>query len=265
MGKILLTPEECKSRILDIMVEIDRICNENDISYYMAYGTLLGAVRHKGFIPWDDDIDILMMRDDYKKLIEILKSEHTPSWLGVIDGNTPGYYYTFAKAVDNRTVAKHDDTHIETGLWVDIFPWDAIPENECKRQRYLKSCHNQRNLILAMSSNFDRMTFSLKTVGKFALSIIASTIGRKRIYKYSDTFNQKFKDTKYISCLTTPYTGKESFLKEDMIQTTRLEFEGKMFSAPKNWKQFLTQIYGEYMKLPPVEKRRTHNITAWLK
>lgn len=265
MTKKLLSPEECKSHILDIMVEIDRICNENEISYYMAYGTLLGAVRHKGFIPWDDDIDIIMMREDYNKLIKILKSNNNPSWLGVIDGDTPGYYYTFAKAVDNRTIAKHDDTHVEAGLWVDIFPWDAIPDDEIKRQRYLKSCHRQRNLILAMSSNFDQMVFSKKTVGKFILSLFATIVGRNRIYRYSNAFNQRYTGTKYISCLTTPYTGRESFLKEDMVQSVKIEFEGQMFNAPQNWHLFLSQIYGDYMKLPPTEKRRTHNITAWEK
>ncbi|WP_278372289.1 LicD family protein [Segatella bryantii] len=265
MYKKKLTPKECKKHILDIMVELDRICKDHNLNYYIAYGTLLGAVRHKGFIPWDDDIDILMMRNDYEKLIRILKCNNTPDWLDVIDGDTAGYYYTFAKAVDNRTIAEHDDTHVSSGLWVDIFPWDYVPNEDKESKKYLKLCHIHRNIILAMSSNFNKMPFSLKKIAKIFLSCFASIIGKKRLYRYSNAHNQKYQNTNYVACLTTPYTTKERFFIDDVNEVTKLEFEGYLFSAPQNWEIILSRLYGNYLQLPPIEKRRTHNITAWLK
>lgn len=264
MDKSYLSQNECKQRILAVLVELDKICKQNSLNYYLAYGTLLGAVRHKGFIPWDDDIDILLMRKDYNKLISILKNTNN-GWLGVLDGSTKGYYYTFAKAYDKRTIAIHDDTLVECGLWVDIFPWDGVPTNKREYKNYVRNCYYMRNWILAMSSNFILMKFSKKYFVKLFFDILARIVGKKRIFEYSNSYNQKYGESDYISCLTTPYTRKELFRKDEMIPTTELVFEGMKFPVPKNWKKVLELIYGDYMKLPPINQRRTHNIIAFLK
>ena len=107
-----------------ILDEIQRICKENNLKYSLAYGTLLGAVRHKGYIPWDDDIDICLLREDYEKLIAVLKDKNAPGhkeWLTLVDDTCDGYFYPFAKAYDNRTAVKMERHKGEMGIWVDIF------------------------------------------------------------------------------------------------------------------------------------------------
>ena len=117
-----LTKEECRNIELNILSAIAKICDDNNLKYFMCGGTMLGAIRHKGFIPWDDDIDIMLLRNDYERLVTILKKQKEYPWLQLLDSTVDGYYYTFAKAIDNTTCAKMEDNVTDHGLWVDIFP-----------------------------------------------------------------------------------------------------------------------------------------------
>ena len=119
--KNIISREESKSIMLKMMDAVDDLCMENNIKYFLHAGTLLGAVRHKGFIPWDDDIDIALLGDEYEKFLDMMRNQTKYPWLRLIDHHVQGYYYPFAKVEDKRTIAKQDDNVSEYGIWIDIF------------------------------------------------------------------------------------------------------------------------------------------------
>lgn len=266
MEPVLLSREECKQIQVNILVEVARICKENGLKYCLAYGTLLGAVRHKGFIPWDDDIDIFLMREDYEKLAEIMKEKKDCEWLDYVDGsNSLNYYYPFAKAVDNRTLAKQVDNHTEHGIWVDIFPLDTVPLDEKRCASFLRRNQFLRNWILAMTTDFSKPAHVNKFFAKFILNLLAILVGKERLYHYTIKYNKKYvgKNTGFVACLSTPYVKKERMEKNKLSETVDLPFENVFFSAPKEWDWYLKKLYGDYMQLPPEDKRKTHQMIAW--
>lgn len=269
MGKVLIQREECRNIQLQILTAIDRLCEEHGLTYYLAGGTLLGAIRHKGFIPWDDDIDILLFREDYDRLIYILKEQRTYEWLTVIDDNTDNYFYPFAKAVNNRTIAKMEDNKTKHGIWVDIMALETVPQNACTRRFYLHCCFMLRAIILSMTTDFKGLSlWNKKVMLKRFLDIMASCIGRRRIYQRCKKFLTKYNGTysEYVCCTFSAYVEREYMLRKEFKPVIKLSFEGKYFNAPKAWDMYLRKLYSAaYMKLPPVEKRKTHSITAWWK
>lgn len=179
--KDIISREESKSIMLSIMDAIDEICKENGITYFITAGTLLGAVRHKGFIPWDDDIDIVLFRDDYDKLLSILKSQNKFSWLGIVGPDKKKYYYPFAKAVDNRTIAKQEDNTSEYGIWVDIFPLNAFPDSLKEQKIFMRNCQNLRAMILSMTTDFAHVQFNKKFLIKSVLKFLSLIVGKQTI------------------------------------------------------------------------------------
>lgn len=247
---------------MNLLRAIDKICKENGFWYSLGYGSLLGAIRHKGFIPWDDDIDVIMFRDDYEKFISYVKAQKKCPWLSIIDGDTSVYYYPFAKIVNNETIAKQNDTVVEHGLWIDIFPLDKTPVDEKCSHKFLKKNKFLRDWILASVTDFRHVGLSKKSVAKFILSIASHLWGVRNLYKFTVEYNKKFEgyDSNYVACLSTPYVTNERFCIDDIIEVVDLEFEHEKFKGIKNWDLYLKQLYGDYMTLPPIEKRRTHEL-----
>lgn len=263
-----LTIEEVKKIELNILEAIDEICEENNIEYYLCGGSMIGAVRHQGFIPWDDDIDIFLKRSEYEKLINILKKQKKYDSIGVVDDNNKGYYYPFAKAVDKNTVAKMEDNVTEHGIWVDIFPIDFLPENKRKREKLIKKCYLYRAIIIAMTTDFKAEKEGKKVKYKKILNKIAQIVGKDRIYKkYNKLIKEasKNEESNYVACLCPTYKTREIFLADKLFLRKKYKFEGKEFWGVKDYDYYLSQLYGDYMTLPPVEKRRVHGIKAWRK
>lgn len=262
--KKLLTMDEVKKIELQILSTVADICDRNDLPYYLAYGTMLGAVRHKGFIPWDDDIDIFLKRSDYQKLLFALKAQK-PEWMSVLDDSVEGYYYPFAKAVDNRTMAKMEDNVTPHGIWIDIFPEDNLPENDLERKIFIAYGTFLRDTIIAMTTDFTSDNLGKKALPKKILNFYASLVGKKKI---TEQFNQhalKYinASSKYVACLSTPYGQREMMDAKRVFKRTKFTFEGEEFFGPEDYDYYLGKLYGNYMQLPPVEKRRQHNIEAW--
>lgn len=265
MSKEYLSRTDCRNIQIEILNTISAACEELNIHYYIAYGTLLGALRHKGFIPWDDDIDISLFREDYEKLLAYLKEEKSNTWLKVLDKDVDGYYYPFAKAVDNRTMAKMEDNTTSHGIWVDIFPLDNIPDNENEARRFLKSCLLLRSITIAMTTDFTAENLGKKRFIKRILSLLATVIGKNRIHNYYERLIIKYRECncKSVACLSTPYTLHEQIERDFLAPIKEWTFEDQCFTGPKNASEYLKRIYGDYMTLPPEDKRRVHSITAW--
>ncbi len=262
-----LSKNECRKLELEMLNIISEICEKNNLKYYMCGGTLLGAIRHKGFIPWDDDIDIMLFRSDYNKLIKILKNQTRYSWLSVLTSDVDGYYYTFAKAVDNRTVAKMDDNITEHGLWVDIFPFDNLPNSEIKRKIFIMRCYFYRSIVMAMTTDFDAKDSIKHKKTKKILNFFSKFINKKHFIKKYERVSQKYNNinSNYVASLFSPYKLKECFEKCWFDDRRKYNFEEFQFFGPKDYDKYLSQLYGNYMKLPPKEERRDHKIIAFKK
>lgn len=255
--------DEIKKVELNILLYIDKVCKDNSLTYYLDSGTLLGAVRHKGFIPWDDDIDITMKRKDYYKLIEILKND--PKYPIISYEVNDNYYLAHAKVYDKRTYIKektHVNNRIEYGLFVDVFPIDNQPNNSLKRLLY---CNNVRFAKAKWSAIAFENDGSVKNnmyyflAKKHNMKWHLENITNKAS-KYD---NLKTKYCAEIIATANPYRKVRSNVFND---TTNVEFEGHMFPAPEKYDEYLTDLYGDYMKLPPVDQRVTnHTFDAFWK
>lgn len=258
---------EQKKITLNILEKLIKIFEENNITYFAYFGTLLGAIRHGGMIPWDDDIDLAMPRSDYDKLCEIewekynLKLSHP-----AID---PGYALSFGKLSDRSTfVLCNQGRNIfgSAGVAVDIFPIDGLPKYrinsyfQSKSIRMLskiKSFKDQKICFASPSHFLDKIIKNLAI-------IFARTVSVKIILRLIDVISAVNKNSSEISCRVEPYFGRESINFDDLYPLNFFKFENVSLPIPKNYDKLLTQLYGDYME-PPDESNResTHDVTYY--
>lgn len=247
---------------LGILKAFVDICYKNNLQYYIIGGTLLGAIRHGGFIPWDDDIDICMKRKDYEKFISVLSNEKHETYNLLHSSIDSTYYYEIAKVVDVRTKVTGldvDDIPNE-GVWVDIFPLDAVSKHQ-KFQRYLvKVC-----MVFRIMSVYKKFPAHKRSYLFYPLWLIARLVGFKLPLKITDWLSKSGTNENiigYIAAMSTTgskYCSPASWFKE----TVEVDFEGKKYPAPKAYHDYLKSKYGDYMKLPPENKRVGHPVEAY--
>ena len=258
--------DKFKEKLIETFIEFDKVCKENNIRYFVSGGTLIGAVRHHGFIPWDDDIDVVMLPEDYEKFCSLKGKlgEH----YDIIDDRDDNYWLLLlAKFVDKRTTLwELEEYPCVTGVYIDIFP---LYECNSSNALELKSCYDKCsvNLKRAMKHHSFKKILSLILEGHF------STL--KEVFKDILYYKPKFsiykkeyiryvtevKNTrgdKYIS-LEGDYKEKEIYKKEWFDKTISLQFENIEVEASANYVEILTHVFGDYMQLPPVEKRISHH------
>ncbi len=228
---------------LKILDEIDRICKKHDITYFIMWGTLIGAVRHKGFIPWDDDIDINMPMKDYKKFLKVAPEELSDEFF-LQTSKTDKYHPTyFAKVrLNNTAFYSKEDTNFKKhhGIFVDVFP--------------LYDCNKSTSVFSKIRRAIaDRLTTAV--AGKRE----NSAIGNRFLKMLPDGILYRLRDIFLHTHGKMFGAGRFYFEKEDFLPATKLEFCEKMYSAPKNYDNVLKITYGDYMQLPPEDKRVAHN------
>lgn len=252
---------------LHILKEFANFCDENDLEYSLCGGTLLGAIRHKGFIPWDDDIDVFITRKAYNFLCKNFNKWGKAKNLKLINYYCHGYYSTFAKIVDTRTIAVEEKRNEKIGVWIDLFIVDSTKNNSeefnnpimnsLKEMRYFGS-DNYFNKVKSIKD----MMILLK---KWFVRLIKKPYLRNKIESFikrnSGDFNISYSFADQISWW-------QSCDKLDFANFVNLEFEEKTFRAISNWNEYLEKRYGkDYLIPPPPSKREVHNLTycAWKK
>jgi len=245
---------------IEILDEIVRICDKHKLEYYLVGGTLLGAVRHKGFIPWDDDIDIAMMRKDYDLFIKYAKEElDNKYYLDCFETNKE-CYLPFAKIKKNNTIFKEEiSAHLNNhkGIFVDIFPID----NANKQNSLFQKVQAIIARNITESIKFKRKMMKLKKTRHPILSAALSVFPCQTLMKIQDKISRlnKNNNSEYVVVIAGAYGYRKETNKRCIFTPTKkVSFEGKQYSAPADPNTYLSKLYGDYMKLPPKEKRRNH-------
>jgi lipopolysaccharide cholinephosphotransferase len=246
---------------LEILNKFVAVCDKYRITYFLVGGTLLGAVRHKGFIPWDDDIDIGMPRNDYEKFAKIAKTELGNNFIYQSRKTYKSFWLEFAKIRKNNTHFFEDDKqpfykNDHRGIFIDIFPYDKVIMNEriMKLQRFL--LNKIGNIInLKRKKPFSQHDF-YTSFKKFFYGFIPYTLLQ---FLRQKIMMLPAKNSNFITSWGGIYGyQKETHPVDVFFPLTKLEFEGKEYCAPGKWDVYLKQHYGDYMQLPPVEKREIH-------
>jgi lipopolysaccharide cholinephosphotransferase len=262
-----LTLEEIKKVELGILDDFARICDENGLRYYLAYGTLIGAMRHKGFIPWDDDVDVMMPLPDYLKFLELFKDQSGNERFVLVDRTTDkSCRNPFAKYMDNNTVAYISGIRNSVRVWIDIFPMTGLDNDEDKRKELLKKVKKKNRLCqygdakIVFETSWVRM--AAKAILFFPLRVLKGKICDSII---KEAFAYDYNDYDYVDHVVSSQNLRMN-RKEWFDYGRKAEFEGKMYSIPKEAEKVLELNYGDYMKLPPVEERvSNHGLTAYMK
>lgn len=257
------------------LMKFINICEEHHLTYFCVGGTVIGAVRHGGLIPWDDDIDVAMPRPDYDRFMDICQNSN----LGDYELASPAmkdYPCYFAKFCDRRTsLIEIENVPCLYGVYIDVFPIDGTAptkEEATRLMKRFKRVGNKLNACLARLtlSEYLRLATKPKEWGRMAVQTMCWLTGRefirKRIINQLDKIARKydFEDAKYIANYGGAWAEKEIHPKPWVIPTTKMQFEGMEVNIPGNYHEYLTQMYGDYMQLPPEEKRVSHHFHAYV-
>ncbi len=240
-----------------ILKAFDEVARKLNLAYFICAGTLIGAIRHKGFIPWDDDIDVLMPRADYEKFIREGQALLPDEYFFQTYQTVKEYPRTYGKLCDSRTTFVEGITRnykINHGAFIDVFPLDYYPDDQ-KTVDIIN--RKKKTLLRSIDKNFYRSDAKAKFCN-FIKKILYLCPARVAVKKLDNIFKSVEKSTKLVNYMSM-YGEREVFPVEYFADTIDVEFEGLKVKAPKEYHKILTQIYGDYMKLPPEDKRITHH------
>lgn len=246
--------------MLDLIAELDRVCKKHDIEYVLYAGTLLGAVRHGGFVPWDDDMDVIMARDSYERFLQIadeeldlkrffLQREFSRHW---------PMFYSKLRMNDTACMEKihPKDAQMHQGIYIDIFPMDNLRDAAVWRMvQFVLS-----KLVIARS--LDRRGYETDSLKKKAVLLMSRIVPAKLLWRF--VIQRSGRNTKMVHAFFAGASKYSSciFQREWFAETVLMEFEGKKYPVPRCYDEILTTLYGDYMTLPSEEERRCkqHNL-----
>ena len=254
---------------LNIAKEVVKLCRKYDLRYYMLGGTMLGAIRHKGFIPWDDDIDLGMPRVDYEKFLDIAQKELPQSFKVVNYRNTENYHYYITRILDTETKVAEirigNDKEKYTNASIDIFPVDGTPNNCLLRKIYVfRILFHRAMMSLCYKDSIDKdrkrslpEKMLLLVLMKLPIEKMTSAYKQKCIIDKLMS-KQDFDHSKYVANLMGAYRSKEIMPREVYGDGTLYPFEDTEFFGVDDYDGYLKRQYGDYMKLPPESSRKVH-------
>ena len=255
-----LSHGQIQEHLLSILKDVDAYCRSHGIRYSLAYGTLLGAVRHKGFIPWDDDVDLLMPRPDFERFVSGYGRDGGAfrCLYGTRDKDAD-FVNFFAKVDDPATVSKEGGKYYRFGLNIDIFPVDGKPDGKEAQAAWEKRmCRETHRMRLRYKPLFSAPLFAV-------LSSHLHSHGWWFARCESLMKRYPFEGSEWCGAVSVVYNGTVELYPRSMFEDyTELSFEGVPFMAFTRWDEFLRQQFGDYLQLPPEKDRRTHNLEVYL-
>ncbi len=258
-----------QTQVLEVLLVVDKFCEEHNLTYYLGEGTLLGAIRHQGFIPWDDDIDILMPRDDYEKFIALAQEGLPEGYqLDSIETN-PNHWTILAQVQMTKPVPylkkRMEGIALNNGPAIDIFPVDFVPSDKSRklairsakikllrRTMWIKSGVHKRDWYKTLYRRL-KYYYPLKTFGLFQSLESMAKRSAKMMVKTNNN-----PDSVYATVFSSLYgINRETFKKEYLGKPIRVPFEGHLLPVPKEYEKILNLVYGDFMLMPEVRKRKT--------
>lgn len=258
-----LSLQELKEIEFEMLKMFDAFCRENNIRYYLSHGTLLGAIRYGKFIPWDDDVDLLVPREDYNRLITLFKDSEKYR-LFAFEKDVQ-YRFPFAKLCDMTTLkVEHGyDNGLNLGVDIDLFPLDAWNDDFEKAKKEARTINlNMTGLSLSKLVDLCPADSLRHFVKRFVIRIcklLGSRFFIQNIVRLS--CNDSSSKSKYLGCKVWCVYGAKGIIPAEVFnETIDIEFEGELFPAPTDYDTYLRCLYGDYMPEPPKEKQKTHHV-----
>jgi lipopolysaccharide cholinephosphotransferase len=252
--------------LLEMLIELDRICKKHDIRYCIIAGTLLGAVRNKGFIPWDDDLDVAMTRSEYRRFREVCVSELNTSRFFFQDDTTDPHYrwgWGRLRRIDSEFVrVGQEHLKMRTGIFLDVFPMDGVPDFPPLRGFFTAYCFLLRKILYSEVGRISEKKPLSRIVYGALSKIPVKTVIRnlEALQRYGMN-----RETKYARKLTfpTPKGRPFGYLSKWYVDIGEIEFEGRMFPCIREYDEYLSYKFGDYMKLPPPDQRHWHPVSKF--
>lgn len=250
---------------LESLMFFKEFCEKNDLRWYLLGGCVIGAVRHKGFIPWDDDIDIIMPRTDWERMLKLWKEQVTDKRYQMLKTDE-GELFTgniFATLVDtSATMVKENQQNIDVphGIVTDIFPIDGCPDS--KLSRYTQYMWTMIYSLFISEFVPEKHGKLISGVSRMLLGLVKSRKARTKIWKFAEKQLKKYDFESHEFCTELyagPYYMKKKYPQSAFAKETYLEFEGLMLPVMQGYDEYLTIAFGDYMQLPKEEKRVPHH------
>ena len=255
---------------LEMLQDLEKICDKYNLKYFAVFGTALGAVRHNGFIPWGDDIDVGMLRKDFERFkkfaVPRLEEKYTFNTMEE-NGVFPVPAMFMGKKGTKFIEEAFKNLPMDFGIRIDIIPFDSVSDDEKERKKQIYGAWFWSKLYILRQIPAPNLT--LKGIKKWIVRTICWTthytmkilcISPRWLYrqykKYADAYNHE--DTEYIKLLDYTYPTKYMMKRRDVFPTVKMNFENIQVEMPNNYDKVLSDIFGNYMELPPVEKRKNH-------
>ncbi len=263
---VKLTQQGIKEEIFKILCAFADYCDENGLTYALSGGTLLGAVRHKDFIPWDDDVDVFLLRSDYDKLHKLVKKKPIGENYRLESLQNGKLSLPFAKIVDTSTVLDEKYFLHDKHLWIDIFPVDGLPDSKEESDKRIDEVMRLKRYIGWSLARPGTGSTKLRAVARQMAMIVPKIRGARYYSKKIDELahKDKYETSEYVGAYVWAVSRGERMRKKDFENFCEVEFHGRKFRSPE-YDGYLTGLYGDYMTPPPPEKRQGHSYTAFKK
>ena len=251
-------------KLLPMLEWYHNFCVENGLRYYLQGGTMLGAVRHKGFIPWDDDLDVGMPRNDYEKFMELTKLRQFGDFVVEgVDTDSQDFFYGYGKVYNTQTTLVENTRYkIKRGIYIDVFPLDGVANSQDEISNYYRRIIRKYHLLLARTCGIREGRSIYKNMAiRIARLIPSFILDNKSLMRNVDQMckMRNYEDYAYIGNLLGNWGEREIVKKTVMGQPTLYTFENLQVYGAEDYDAYLTSLYGDWHRLPPKEKQITHH------